>query len=156
MPVQLILLGNALLLRGAIKIDLATTFVSVDEINELITTYMLEKLDKVCAYLTASAQSNPKTKGSGLFSEVVKVNFERNVNDAIDILPKLKRGLDVNLKFSGYATHCSSVYLTQDSVLDFEFTAELVILDSVGKQFHRKSISITFCLRSYPFSWMDT
>jgi hypothetical protein len=102
-PCPLLAICNALLLKGAIKVDLSTAYVSADELVSLINNYILERLDK--------------TKGLGLYSEVMKANFERNANDAIDMLGKLKRGLDVNLKFSG--------------VLDFEFTAELVIFDSV-------------------------
>ena len=32
-------------------------------------------------------------------------NFERNMQAALSILPKLKTGLDVNVKFTGYSLY---------------------------------------------------
>lgn len=43
------------------------------------------------------------------------LNFEQNIHDAIEIMPKLKTGLDVNVKFS--------------SITDFEYTPECIIFD---------------------------
>ncbi|GBO07501.1 Ubiquitin carboxyl-terminal hydrolase MINDY-2 [Araneus ventricosus] len=42
-------------------------------------------------------------------------NFERNMHDAVAILPKLQTGLDVNVKFTG--------------ISDFEYTPECIIFD---------------------------
>jgi hypothetical protein len=37
-------------------------------------------------------------------AEGAQRNYEQNVQDTLSILPKLKTGLDVNVKFTGYAT----------------------------------------------------
>lgn len=42
-------------------------------------------------------------------------NLEHNINDAMEILPKLKTGLDVNIRFTG--------------ITDFEYTPECIIFD---------------------------
>lgn len=43
------------------------------------------------------------------------LNIEQNIHDAIEVLPKLETGLDVNIRFTGIA--------------DFEYTQEYVIFD---------------------------
>lgn len=43
------------------------------------------------------------------------LNWEQNVHDAIEILPKLNTGLDVNIRFTG--------------ISDFEYTPECIIFD---------------------------
>lgn len=43
------------------------------------------------------------------------LNLEQNIHDAIEILPKLKTGLDVNIRFTG--------------ITDFEYTPECIIFD---------------------------
>ncbi|XP_061462818.1 ubiquitin carboxyl-terminal hydrolase MINDY-1 [Rhineura floridana] len=48
-------------------------------------------------------------------SEVLQLNFQQNVNDAMMVLPKLSTGLDVNVKFTG--------------VSDFEYTPECIVFD---------------------------
>ena len=44
--------------------------------------------------------------------EGTQKNFEQNMQDALSVLPKLKTGLDVNVKFTGYSFYdfeiCSS------------------------------------------------
>ena len=44
-----------------------------------------------------------------------RLDYEANVGEACDILPKLQTGLDVNVKFS--------------SVSDFEYTKECIVFD---------------------------
>jgi hypothetical protein len=34
-------------------------------------------------------------------SNEIRANYERNVEDTLAVLPKLKTGIDVNLKFNG-------------------------------------------------------
>uniref|UniRef100_A0A8C5R5F5 Ubiquitin carboxyl-terminal hydrolase n=1 Tax=Leptobrachium leishanense TaxID=445787 RepID=A0A8C5R5F5_9ANUR len=48
-------------------------------------------------------------------SEVLQLNFQQNVNDAMTVLPKLSTGLDVNVRFTG--------------VQDFEYTPECIVFD---------------------------
>ncbi|KAL8184791.1 UNVERIFIED_CONTAM: Ubiquitin carboxyl-terminal hydrolase MINDY-1 [Gekko kuhli] len=48
-------------------------------------------------------------------SEVLQLNFQQNVNDAMTVLPKLSTGLDVNVRFTG--------------VSDFEYTPECIVFD---------------------------
>lgn len=43
------------------------------------------------------------------------LNLEQNIHDAMEILPKLKTGLDVNIRFTG--------------ITDFEYTPECIIFD---------------------------
>lgn len=43
------------------------------------------------------------------------LNLEQNIHDAIEILPKLRTGLDVNIRFTG--------------ITDFEYTPECIIFD---------------------------
>lgn len=47
--------------------------------------------------------------------EVALHNLEQNIHDAMEILPKLKTGLDVNIRFTG--------------ITDFEYTPECIIFD---------------------------
>ncbi|CAG2108771.1 unnamed protein product, partial [Medioppia subpectinata] len=47
--------------------------------------------------------------------EGVQLNYEQNFMDAMQILPKLPKGLDVNVRFSG--------------VSDFEYTPECIVFD---------------------------
>ena len=44
-----------------------------------------------------------------------RLDYEANVGEAVDLLPKLQTGLDVNVKFS--------------SVSDFEYTKECIVFD---------------------------
>ncbi|XP_038624192.1 ubiquitin carboxyl-terminal hydrolase MINDY-1 isoform X2 [Tachyglossus aculeatus] len=51
-------------------------------------------------------------------AEVLQLNFQQNVSDAVTVLPKLATGLDVNVRFTG--------------VTDFEYTPECSVFDLLG------------------------
>jgi len=55
-------------------------------------------------------------------SDEDRINYERNVQDALGVLEKLKTGLDVNLKFNG--------------VDQFEYTRECIIFDLLNIQLY--------------------
>lgn len=64
-----------------------------------------------------------------------RLNFERNLNDAINLFPQLMIGLDINVKFSEYVINSLFfLYLTiwlmiKLSVNAFEFTKECLLFD---------------------------
>lgn len=67
--------------------------------------------DQLMEFLGDCILSNmPKNLSNG-----AQLNYEQNMMDAIAILPKLQTGLDVNVRFT--------------SVMDFEFTPELIVFD---------------------------
>eukprot|EP00242_Pyramimonas_sp_CCMP2087_P015641 CAMPEP_0198205118 /NCGR_PEP_ID=MMETSP1445-20131203/8592_1 /TAXON_ID=36898 /ORGANISM="Pyramimonas sp., Strain CCMP2087" /LENGTH=306 /DNA_ID=CAMNT_0043877275 /DNA_START=105 /DNA_END=1022 /DNA_ORIENTATION=+ len=97
-PCPLIAVANVLLLRGSITLRKGTTDVSRTELLTLVTTRLLE--------------ANEKAQGLG---DEYQRNVERNVEDAINLLPKLATGLDVNVRFR--------------NITDFEFTQECATFD---------------------------
>eukprot|EP01135_Chromosphaera_perkinsii_P008486 Nk52_evm54s1360 gene=Nk52_evmTU54s1360 len=96
-PCPLIAIVNVLLLRGQLKLSDNADCVSFDYLLQLVTDRILS------------------VQGREGNSEEFKLNLERNIEDAFAILPKLNRGLDVNVKFTGIA--------------DFEYTTEFIIFD---------------------------
>ncbi|KAK3434458.1 hypothetical protein EUGRSUZ_D01936 [Eucalyptus grandis] len=97
-PCPLIAICNALLLRNILKLDPSTAEVSQDELVRLVTQQLLD------------SNSNIKNKDAAYVK-----NQQQNIVDAIDRLPYLKTGIDVNIKFS--------------SIKSFEFTRECAIFD---------------------------
>eukprot|EP00300_Choanocystis_sp_HF-7_P041425 c8149_g1_i1.p1 GENE.c8149_g1_i1~~c8149_g1_i1.p1 ORF type:complete len:398 (+),score=91.63 c8149_g1_i1:39-1196(+) len=92
-PCPLIAICNVLLLRGKLDLGLREHASLQDLLNEVCHT-----------------MSDTVYKQSGDRS-----NQEQNLNDAIGVLSKLAKGLDVNVKFSGPE--------------NFEFTSELAVFD---------------------------
>lgn len=97
-PCPLIATMNVLLLRE--KIKLPTMLEQITE-SQLLT-YLGE-----CILDCVSDEMKE--------DENVILNLEQHIHDAMEILPKLKTGLDVNIKFSG--------------ITDFEYTPECIIFD---------------------------
>lgn len=96
-PCPLLAIANVLLLRGALT--LSQSNVTAFELIQIVADYIsTRKLD------------NP--------DESSRLNFERQIQDALELLPQLLEGLDVNVKFR--------------KLNDFEYTANLVIFDVVG------------------------
>eukprot|EP00240_Pyramimonas_obovata_P013569 CAMPEP_0118943480 /NCGR_PEP_ID=MMETSP1169-20130426/38402_1 /TAXON_ID=36882 /ORGANISM="Pyramimonas obovata, Strain CCMP722" /LENGTH=260 /DNA_ID=CAMNT_0006888745 /DNA_START=87 /DNA_END=866 /DNA_ORIENTATION=+ len=102
-PCPLLAVANILLLRGAISLRSGTSDVSHTELLTLVTNKLLE--------------ANDKAQNMG---DEYKRNVEHNVADAINLLPKLATGLDVNVRFR--------------NIDDFEFTQECAIFDLLDIQ----------------------
>ena len=82
-PCPLIAVANALLLQGKrLGIDPKQKFVSNDHLLQILATFLLEY--------------NP-TNDDTQDSEPVKISIQ----DALELLPKIKDGLDVNVRFNG-------------------------------------------------------
>jgi len=96
-PCPLIAICNVLLLRGLIKIDTDYSRFPFSELNNLVANHLME------------------CNASSLRKEDVKAVFEKNIGDAIAMLPSLQYGLDVNIRFT--------------NVKGFEYTPALTIFD---------------------------
>lgn len=96
-PCPLIATINVLLLREKIKLP---------EVLEQITA------NQLLAYIGERIIDSKKDDSE---DEIALSNLEQNISDAMDILPKLKTGLDVNVRFTG--------------ITDFEYTPECIIFD---------------------------
>lgn len=97
-PCPLIAIMNVLLLREKIKLP-----IMLEQITE----------NQLLAYIGESIMDSMPAEAET--DENIMLNLEQNINDAIEILPKLKTGLDVNIRFTG--------------ITDFEYTPECIIFD---------------------------
>uniref|UniRef100_A0A7S2S4U5 MINDY deubiquitinase domain-containing protein n=1 Tax=Mucochytrium quahogii TaxID=96639 RepID=A0A7S2S4U5_9STRA len=96
-PCPLLALVNVLLLRGTLELRPADrTEISSEELVELIANYIIEK--------------NPP-----LADPIAQTNLQRTIDDVIQILPSLQKGLDVNVRFS--------------EVTSFEFDSRIAVFD---------------------------
>lgn len=82
-PCPLLAMANVLLLRGKIDIHPDRPQVSYEELVGLVGEYML--------------QANSLSA-----DEETRVNQQQNMEDGMAQFPKLKRGIDVNVRFTGY------------------------------------------------------
>lgn len=98
-PCPLIATMNVLLLREKVKLP---TMLEQITANQLLTYLGECIMDCVPA---EELQSD----------EIAILNLEQNIHDAMEIMPKLKTGLDVNIRFTG--------------ITDFEYTPECIIFD---------------------------
>eukprot|EP01118_Nematostelium_gracile_P018266 TRINITY_DN8072_c0_g1_i1.p1 TRINITY_DN8072_c0_g1~~TRINITY_DN8072_c0_g1_i1.p1 ORF type:complete len:222 (+),score=35.08 TRINITY_DN8072_c0_g1_i1:135-800(+) len=96
-PCPLIAIGNVLALTGRISIDTDRSRISLSDLTSMIAEYMMEANSELRQSLE------------------LKQDYEKNVNDAISILPEMQFGLDVNVKFK--------------HVKDFEYSPQCVIFD---------------------------
>ncbi|KAJ8048900.1 Ubiquitin carboxyl-terminal hydrolase MINDY-1 [Holothuria leucospilota] len=95
-PCPLIAILNVLLLRGVIEIPTGVEIVTANQLFNYLGNTLIQRIPKDA-------------------SEAVRKNFEKNMNDAMEIVSKLQTGLDVNVRFTG--------------VKDFEYTQECLIFD---------------------------
>ncbi|XP_033638864.1 ubiquitin carboxyl-terminal hydrolase MINDY-2-like [Asterias rubens] len=95
-PCPLIAIVNVLLLRGTVHIPQMVEMVSATQLVGYLGDCLLDR-----------SLENA--------SEGVQRNHEQNIHDAMEIITKLSRGLDVNVKFTG--------------VKEFEYTQECVVFD---------------------------
>lgn len=56
--------------------------------------------------------------GTSSAPEDLQLDYEQNINDAMQLFPKLQTGLDVNVQFT--------------SITSFEYTSEMIIFDLLG------------------------
>jgi hypothetical protein len=81
-PCPLLAIANALLLRGSIEIHPDHPQVSYEELVTLVGDYLLH--------------SNELSENAEL-----SANQAQNLHDCMAMFPNLKRGLDVNVRFTG-------------------------------------------------------
>ncbi|XP_035543482.1 ubiquitin carboxyl-terminal hydrolase MINDY-2-like [Juglans regia] len=97
-PCPLLAICNVLLLRNNLNLSPDTVEVSQKKLLELVAERLTD------------SNSNLNDKDAGYVE-----NQQQNISDAIDLLPRLATGIDVNIKFR--------------SLHDFEFTPECAIFD---------------------------
>uniref|UniRef100_A0A1I7WME7 Ubiquitin carboxyl-terminal hydrolase n=1 Tax=Heterorhabditis bacteriophora TaxID=37862 RepID=A0A1I7WME7_HETBA len=97
-PCPLIAVVNALILKGSLTLS-AGESVTREALTHLVANALL--------------QFRPKTMSSTMES-----NYDKNLDDVINLLPDLGRGLDVNVRFR--------------NVIDFEFTPAMSLFDLLG------------------------
>lgn len=98
-PCPLIATMNVLLLREKVKLPPMLEQITA---NQLLT-YLGECI------MDCVPDDELQNDGNAI------LNFEQNIHDAMEIMPKLKTGLDVNIRFTG--------------ITDFEYTPECIIFD---------------------------
>ncbi|XP_057302284.1 ubiquitin carboxyl-terminal hydrolase MINDY-2-like [Hydractinia symbiolongicarpus] len=96
-PCPLLAIANVLILSRKIVLPKMQQLISGNQLMEYIGDCILTEA--------------PKHEGN----EEMILNYQQNMQDAIDIMHKLQTGIDVNVKFSG--------------VTDFEFTPECIVFD---------------------------
>jgi len=96
-PCPLLAIANVLILARKIVLPKMQQVISGKQLMEYIGDCILSEA--------------PKEEGN----EELLLNYEQNMQDAIDIMYKLQTGIDVNVKFSG--------------VTEFEFTPECIVFD---------------------------
>ncbi|GMH28884.1 hypothetical protein Nepgr_030727 [Nepenthes gracilis] len=97
-PCPLLAICNVLLLRNQLKLSPDISEVSQEKLLSLVADQLIE------------SNSNVNNKDAGYVE-----NQQQNIADAIDLLPQLLTGIDVNVKFR--------------RIHDFEFTPECAIFD---------------------------
>eukprot|EP00172_Hildenbrandia_rubra_P002971 Plantae.Rhodophyta-Hildenbrandia_rubra.ctg4270.p1 GENE.Plantae.Rhodophyta-Hildenbrandia_rubra.ctg4270~~Plantae.Rhodophyta-Hildenbrandia_rubra.ctg4270.p1 ORF type:complete len:785 (+),score=159.16 Plantae.Rhodophyta-Hildenbrandia_rubra.ctg4270:360-2714(+) len=105
-PCPLLAIANALLLRGNIKIHPDLSYISEEQLIGKLTEYVH----------SVNKRQLSKIQEDGSASEEVIINNQANLAEVIALLPKLKRGIDVNVR---YGPRCDS----------FEFTKEVACFD---------------------------
>ncbi|WOL18156.1 ubiquitin carboxyl-terminal hydrolase MINDY-2 [Canna indica] len=97
-PCPLLAICNVLLLRNNVNLNLDASEVSLQKLLSLVAERLID------------SNSNVQDKDDGYVN-----NQQQNISDAIDLLPRLATGIDVNLHFT--------------KINDFEFTRECAIFD---------------------------
>jgi hypothetical protein len=94
-PCPLLAVANILALRGHFTIHEDKSVVTPDELLAAVSDYLFD--------------ANSAT------SDTLQKNYERNINDVIQMLPHTLVGIDVNLKF--------------DTITSFEFNSDIMLFD---------------------------
>uniref|UniRef100_A0A803LQT6 MINDY deubiquitinase domain-containing protein n=1 Tax=Chenopodium quinoa TaxID=63459 RepID=A0A803LQT6_CHEQI len=100
-PCPLIAICNVLLLRNELNLSADVSEVSQEKLLSLVAERLLD------------SDNNNNNKDAGYVE-----NQQQNISDAINLLPRLTTGIDVNVKF--------------DRIDAFEFTPECAIFDLLG------------------------
>lgn len=101
-PCPLIAIANILTLRGKIEISPDRSFISQEEVIQLVTNEIFE------SQLTSSNET----------SEEALAHQQQRLQDVLNVLPRLAQGLDVNIGFKDVNKH--------------EYTEEISIFDSLS------------------------
>ncbi|PRP83502.1 hypothetical protein PROFUN_04376 [Planoprotostelium fungivorum] len=99
-PCPLIAIGNVLLLSGKMELSLDYSAISNEQLLHLVAECL--------------TNSNLHLKES----EEVGADYQKNMSDAINLLPHMLRGMDINVRFGGYNA--------------YEYTPECIIFDLLG------------------------
>nr|DAD18731.1 TPA_asm: hypothetical protein HUJ06_020194 [Nelumbo nucifera] len=97
-PCPLLAICNVLLLRNNLNLSIDASEVSLQKLLSLVAERLID------------SNSNVENKDAGYVE-----NQRKNISDAIDLLPRLATGIDVNIQFR--------------RIDDFEFTPECAIFD---------------------------
>ncbi|PIA35764.1 hypothetical protein AQUCO_03500255v1 [Aquilegia coerulea] len=97
-PCPLLAICNVLLLRNSLNLNLDASEVSLQRLLALVAEKLID------------CNSNTENKDAGYLE-----NQRQNIGDAIDLLPRLATGIDVNVQFR--------------KIDDFEYTRECAIFD---------------------------
>lgn len=92
--------ANIMILRGNVQISTDYSRISTSHLIQHIADALLE-LNNQVQVLYFFSYLIFKVQKSGEHS----FDYEKNINDAISLLPKMQYGLDVNVKFTGYLNH---------------------------------------------------
>lgn len=106
-PCPLIAIANFLLLRGMISISVEK--ISFEELVVKLQEYLQRKIEKILV------QTKNSDSGSTNDGEEGLANLLKNIEDALQLLPVLERGIDVNVVFKS---------------AQFEFTPEIALFDA--------------------------
>jgi hypothetical protein len=102
-PCPLLAIANVLLLQGKIQIHTDRSYISLEELIQLVAEAVFEQKD----------QLHNRTSSSSEEGHVQELN--QHMDDLLTVLPKLNKGLDLNIMFS--------------QVSKYEFTQEAAIFD---------------------------
>lgn len=102
-PCPLLAIANVLLLQGKIQIHTDRSYISLEELIQLVAEAVFEQKD----------QLHSRTSSSNEEGHVQELN--QHIDDVLTVLPKLNKGLDLNIMFS--------------QVSKYEFTQEAAIFD---------------------------
>lgn len=83
--------------------------------NEEVATESCSSYKESTQSPTPSTSRSRSNECATSLNDDLRLNLEQNIHDAMEIMPKFKTGLDVNIKFSG--------------ISNFEFTPECIIFD---------------------------
>lgn len=101
-PCPLIAIANVLTLKGSITISPDRSFISLEEVIQLVADEIFKSLE------SRHVSQNEEDHGMK----------HQTMQDVLNVLPRLSRGLDVNIGFKAVNQH--------------EFTEEISIFDSLG------------------------
>ncbi|CAG2170062.1 unnamed protein product [Oppiella nova] len=103
-PCPLLAIINVLILKRRIQLPSMMDVITDDQLMEYLGDCILNSVPKVCL-ICVSDMLYSYVKWCAIYQNIpegVQLNYEQNFMDAMQILPKLPKGLDVNVRFTGY------------------------------------------------------